>query len=250
MENSFVLQCKEGPKPHPEGVFSANCVDLVDLGVVKDVRNGQERLLRKLKLLFETEYRDEAGKAGMIGKTFTASLHPKSKLAGFIASWRGRPVVPGETIDLGKMLGASCTLVISHRQSAVSRTYATIDAVSKLTKKVVPSGQYDPAETRRRIAEWKAREAAGSNQGSVVSSQGGATAQPSTARPLNQVAAAFPQQPAQAAAPKSVVPTAAPTATGPDPYTAGLLVEVRAHVTASLPGWRRSLTAPRSTANR
>jgi len=161
MENSFVLQCKEGRKTHPEGVFCANCVDLVDLGMVKDVYNGQERLLRKLKLLFETEHRDEAGKAGMIGKTFTASLHPMSKLAGFIAAWRGRPVVPGETIDLSKLLGASCTLVISHRQNAVGRTYGTIDAVSKPTKKVVPSGQYDPAETRRRIAEWKARDAAG-----------------------------------------------------------------------------------------
>jgi len=71
------------------------------------------------------------------------------------------PAGPGETIDLSKLLGASCTLVISHRQNAVGRTYGTIDAVSKPTKKAVPSGQYDPAETRRRIAEWKARDAGG-----------------------------------------------------------------------------------------
>jgi hypothetical protein len=158
---SLVLECKEGSKPHPEGVYGAVCVDLVDLGMVDDEWNGQRKLVRKLRLLFETDYRDETGKAGLMAKTFTASLHQKSKLAGFMGTWRGRPVVPGESVDLKKLVGASCTLVISHRQNAVGRTYAAIDAVSKPTKKVAPSGQYDPAETRRRIAEWKVKDAAG-----------------------------------------------------------------------------------------
>ena len=202
---SLILECKEGSKPHREGVFAARCADLVDLGIVKDVFQGQERMVHKLRLLFETEYRDEMGKAGLIGKTFTASLHQKSKLAGFVGSWRGRPVVPGESIDLGKLVGASCTLVISHRQNMVGRTYAAIDAVSKPTKKVAPSGQYDPAETRRRIAEWNAKDAAGRPAGNPIPS--------AAAAPLNPVAAAFPQP--AAAAP--VVPksgAAVPAASG------------------------------------
>ena len=153
---SLVLECKEVFEAASRRASTAAvCVDLVDLGMVDDEWNGQRKLVRKLRLLFETDYRDEAGKAGLMAKTFTASLHQKSKLAGFMGTWRGRPVVPGESVDLKKLVGASCTLVISHRQNAVGRTYAAIDAVSKPTKKVAPSGQYDPAETRRRIAEWK-----------------------------------------------------------------------------------------------
>ena len=181
----------------------------------KDVFQGQERMVHKLRLLFETEYRDEMGKAGLIGKTFTASLHQKSKLAGFVGSWRGRPVLPGESIDLSKLVGASCTLVISHRQNLMGRTYAAIDAVSKPTKQVAPSGQYDPAETRRRIAEWTAKDAAGLPAGNPrpeirnPSASGAAAA----AAPLNSVAAAFPQPAgAPSVAPKSGA--AVPAASG------------------------------------
>ena len=42
----------------------------------------------------------------------------------------------------------------------VGKTYASIDAISKPTRKVVPSGTYDPAAARQRIAEWKAKQAA------------------------------------------------------------------------------------------
>ena len=209
---SLILECKEGPKPHAEGVFSGVCVDLVDLGVVEDDWNGQRRLVHKLRLLFETEYRDEVGKAGLIAKTFTASLHPKSKLAGFLGAWRGRPVVPGDSVDLKNLVGASCTLVISHRQNLVGRTYASIDAVSKPTRKVAPSGQYDPAETRRRIAEWKVRDAAGSGgqrtevggqRSEVRSPRADGRAAPAGV-PLNPMAAAFPQSGgAPVGAPKS-----------------------------------------------
>jgi len=155
---TMLLQCKETSKPHPEGIYSGVCVDIVDLGLVETEFQGEKKLVPKLRLFFETEYRDETGKAGLISKTFTASLHQKARLSEYIGKWRGRPVVPGESIDLAKLIGANCTLVISRQQNMVGRTYAAIDAVSKPTKKVAPSGQYDPAETRRRIEEWKAKE--------------------------------------------------------------------------------------------
>jgi hypothetical protein len=158
---SMLLQCKETSKPHPEGIYSGVCVDVVDLGLVETEFQGERKLVPKLRLFFETEYRDEAGKAGLISKTFTASLHQKARLSEYIGKWRGRPVVPGESVDLGKLVGACCTLVISHQQNMVGRTYAAIDALSKPTKKVAASGQYDPAETRRRIAEWREKEGKG-----------------------------------------------------------------------------------------
>lgn len=175
---SMLLQCKESTKPHPEGIHSAVCVDVVDLGLVESEFQGQRRLVNKVRLFFESELKTEEGKNCIATKTFTASLHPKAKLADFLGKWRGRPVVPGETIDLAKLIGANCTLVISHQQNLVGRTYASIDAVSKPTKRLVASGGYDPVATRQRIAEWKAKEV-GSGEGRGASggpAQGGGQA--------------------------------------------------------------------------
>jgi hypothetical protein len=177
---SYVLQSKVGGdfKPHPEGIHPAVCVDLIDLGLVESEWQGQRRLVNKLRLVFETEQQGEDGKNCIISKTFTASLHPKAKLAEFLGKWRGRPVVPGESIDLAKLIGACSTLVVSHQQNMVGRTYASIDAVSKPTKKLVASGSYDAAAARQRIAEWKARDggAAGPSFGASAGGSNGVAA--------------------------------------------------------------------------
>jgi hypothetical protein len=204
---SYVLQSKVGGdfKPHPEGIHPAVCVDLIELGLVESEWQGQRRLVNKVRLVFETEQRGEDGRNCIITKTFTASLHPKAKLSDFVGKWRGRPVVPGESIDLSKLIGANCTLVVSHQQNMVGRAYASIDAVSKPTKKVAPSGQYDPALARQRIAEWKAKEAGQAQPAGGAAPAGGG-------RPLNSVAAAFPQNGAAlAAGPKSPAPGASRT---------------------------------------
>ena len=160
--SNMVLQCKDSGDfmPHPEGIHPAVCVDVMDLGMMETEFQGQKRVVPKVKLVFESEQKTEEGENCTASKIFTASLHPKAKLAEFLGQWRGRPIAPGETIDLAKLLGACCTLVISHRQNMVGRTYASIDAVSKPTKKVVASGTYDPVAARQRLAEWKARQVA------------------------------------------------------------------------------------------
>ena len=82
-------------------------------------------------------------------------------------------MLPGETIDLAKLIGACCTLVISHQQNMVGKTYASIDAVSKPTRKVAASGQYDPAAARQRYAEWKAKASATPANGGQRTEGGG-----------------------------------------------------------------------------
>lgn len=155
-------------KPHPEGIYPAVCVDVIDLGLAKTEFQGQEKVVPKVKLVWESEQLTEDGRRCTISKNFTASLHPKAKLPDFLGKWRGRPVAIGETIDLPKLIGACCTLVISHQQNMVGRTYASIDAVSKPTKKLMPSGTYDAAAVRQRIAEWQAKQG---GQGTGVRSQ-------------------------------------------------------------------------------
>lgn len=189
---SMVLQCNEGGdfKPHPEGIHPAVCLDVIDLGLVETEYQGQRRVVPKVKLVWESEQKTDDARNCTVSKNFTASLHPKSKLADFLGKWRGRPVMPGESIDLSKLIGACCTLVISHQQNLVGKTYASIDAISKPTKKLAPSGHYDPAAARQRISEWKAKQ--------------GATAPVSAPRP-----AAPAPRPAPVPA-KSTAPLAAP----------------------------------------
>jgi hypothetical protein len=208
---SLVLESKAGGdfKPHVEGIHPAVCVDVIDLGLVESEFQGQRRLVNKVRLVFETEQRNEDGRNCIITKTFTASLHAKAKLSEFIGKWRGRPVVPGESIDLAKLIGANCTLVISRQQNMVGRTYASIDAVSKPTKRLVASGSYDAALARQRIAEWKAREAAGGQAASPKAE----IRNPNSSSPWHSPS--VPQLPSsgEGGKPKSGAPSAPPEAT-------------------------------------
>jgi len=159
--SSLILECKESGDfiPHPEGIHPAVCVDVIDLGMVESEFQGQRSVKPKIKVVFESEQKTPDGKNCSVSRNFTASLNPKAKLAEFLGKWRGRPVVPGDTVDLNRLIGASCTLVISHQKNLMGKTYASIDAVSKPTRKVTPSGTYDPVATRQRYAEWSLRTA-------------------------------------------------------------------------------------------
>ena len=201
--SNLTLTSKDGGdfKPHPEGIHPAICVDVMDLGLMETEFQGVRKMVNKLKLVFESEQKTEDGKACSVSKNFTASLHPKAKLAEFLGKWRGRPVLPGETIDLAKLIGASCTLVISHQQNLVGKTYASIDAVSKPTRKVMPSGTYDPAATRQRMADWKAK------QGAVAAPQ---------PKAVPAVAPRPAASPAAASMSKSAAPVTAQSATEDD----------------------------------
>jgi len=181
--NNLTLTCKEGGdfKPHPEGIHPAICVDVMDLGLVETEFQGVKKMVNKVKITFESEAKTEDGKPCSVSKNFSASLHAKSNLAAFLGKWRGHPVAPGESIDLQKLIGASCTLVISHQKNLAGKTYASIDAVSKPTRKVTPSGTYDPAAARQRFADWKAKQVAAP----LANSPAPTAAAPVAAPPVN-----------------------------------------------------------------
>jgi hypothetical protein len=187
---------------------------VIDLGLMETEFQGQRKLVNKLRLVFESEQKLEDGRNCIVSKNFTASLHPKAKLAEFLGKWRGRPVVPGETIDLGKLIGACCTLVISHQQNMMGQTYAAIDAISKPTKRLTPSGFYDPAAARQRIEEWKARQGAnGESRGPRAAAPAARPAPPAPAMPPKSGAASqaaqnggWPQQPSPSLRPPSPAP--------------------------------------------
>ncbi len=209
-------------EPHPEGINPAVCIDVMDCGIMESNFQGVKKMVHKLKLVFESEAVTEKGVRCTIQKMVTASLYPKSTLANMLGKWRGRPVAEGEKIDLDDLIGASCTLVIGHKPSADgTKVYANIDAISKPTKKVIPSGTYDALAARQRFADWKAKNnlppmpmtlpkpkaAKDNGEGSDLGPQ---TAAPAPARS----AAPPPYRPLPAApvAPVAVAPAPAPVA--------------------------------------
>jgi len=151
--SNLVLECKDSGdfKPHPEGIHPAVCVDVMDLGLVESEYQGQRRMVNKVKLVFESEQKTEDGKPCTVVQELHGEPASEGEAAEFLGSGAGARWCRGEKIDLAKLLGASCTLVISHQQNMVGKTYASIDAVSKPTKRVTPSGTYDPALARQRL---------------------------------------------------------------------------------------------------
>ena len=199
--NNLTLTCKDSGdfKPHPEGIHPAVCVDVMDLGLVETDFQGVKKMVNKVKITFESEAKTDDGKPCTVFRSFSASLHPKSNLSTFLSKWRGRPIAPGETISLDKLIGASCTLVISHQQNLSGKTYASIDAVSKPTRRVAPSGDYDPAAARQRYADWKAKQQAQPAHNAAPQQQRSTTVAPVPAA-----------QPAPAGATRTGQPAAAP----------------------------------------
>ncbi len=146
-------------QPAPEGIHPSVCIDVMDLGMMETSFQGVKKLQPKIKIVFELEALTEKGVPFTVSRSVTASLNPKATLAIMLGKWRGRPIGENESVDLEKLKGACCTLVISHTKSPDGqKTYANIDAISKPTKKLVPSGTYDPAAARKRFAEWKAKQ--------------------------------------------------------------------------------------------
>ena len=81
---SLVLESKVGGdfKPHLEGIHPAVCVDVIDLGLVETEFQGQRRLVNKVRLVFETEQRNEDG------QELHASARPSRRACIRRRSWR------------------------------------------------------------------------------------------------------------------------------------------------------------------
>lgn len=145
-------------KPHPEGIHPAVLVDVIDLGMVATPYGDKP----KIRFVFESEEKTDDGKMNCtVSRSFTASLNPKANLAKFLGQWRGKPLTIGESIELESLVGKCCTLVINHQTNDEGKTFANITAISKPTKKLAPSGSYDPEAARQRIAEYAAKNGGG-----------------------------------------------------------------------------------------
>jgi hypothetical protein len=117
---------------------------MIHIGTVSELILGEKKILNKVRIGWElpTEQRvfneDKGEQPLVISEEFTLSMHEKSKLRKFLASWRGKDFTEDEAkcFDVSKLIGAACMLNIIHKpsKSNPSNIYAIIGSVSPMPK--------------------------------------------------------------------------------------------------------------------
>lgn len=123
--------------PCPQGVHQAVCCDVVDMGNLETVWNGQKKIKHVVRIVWQVEELMEDGKPFLVQSRYTASLHEKARLRKDLESWRGRTFTEPElqSFDLEVLLGVNCLLnVVQAKSTKNGNTYANVTAVMPLKK--------------------------------------------------------------------------------------------------------------------
>ena len=124
----------------PAGTHVARCYQIIHIGTVPDTFQGEDRLVDKVRLVFELPLETaDFGKGEQpfsIGRDFTNSRHEKSALRAFIQSWLGKAMTDSEAykFDVGTLLGKEAMVSVMHREANTGRTYADLKGASPLAK--------------------------------------------------------------------------------------------------------------------
>jgi len=78
----------------------------------------------------------EDGRPFVIGKDYTASLHPDSTLAQDLTAWRGKSFTESELagFDVFKVLDSYCMVTVIHATSKAGKHYANVKSVTAMPK--------------------------------------------------------------------------------------------------------------------
>lgn len=138
----------------PEGVWTARCIGIIDLGTQAVTYKDETKHQHKIQINWEVLGEDENGVAltverdghevpMAISKRYTMSLHEKARLRADLQAWRGKAFTEEELkgFDISKLLGAFCLLNIMHSTTG-DKTYANVSSITPL-----PRGMAKPAST-------------------------------------------------------------------------------------------------------
>ena len=121
--------------PVPEGIYTARAYRIVDLGtqLIKSVLFGESekhQVMISWELIGKDDARMDDGRPYSMHKTYTVSLHEKSKLRADLEAWRGKKFTTEELagFDLGKILGQYCTIQVVHSEDGKYANVQTIMA--------------------------------------------------------------------------------------------------------------------------
>ena len=120
--------------PAPEGLHSAVCCDVEDLGEV-DSPWGKKPTV-KIYWQIEENNPDNENKPFIVSQRYNASLHEKSNLRKMLEAWRGKKYSDEEleAVDLEKLIGINCQVQVQHNIAGEGGVYANVTAVVPSSK--------------------------------------------------------------------------------------------------------------------
>ena len=132
-------------EPIPAGNYMARCYQVIHLGNIKTVYEGQEKDQDQLMIGWElpTEqrvFKEENGSQPLVvSRIYTRSLGDRATLRAMLESWRGRAFSSDELkgFDISKLIGAPCLINIKNvagEGKHKGKTFSQIASVSPLMK--------------------------------------------------------------------------------------------------------------------
>jgi hypothetical protein len=115
----------------PEGVYTARCFKIIDLGTQWIEWAGNKKEQKKVLItweLLDDKEKMEDGKPWAATKQYTASLDERGHLRPDLEAWRGKKFTEDELkdFDLKNVLGAYCTIQIIHSEDG---KYANVSSI-------------------------------------------------------------------------------------------------------------------------
>lgn len=132
----------------PEGMHTAICIGVVDLGTQEMNWQGQTKVSPKIRLMFELcDVKRDDGKPFTTGMEATASMYSRATLRKMLESWRNKPFTDEEAdgFELSSLVGKPCTLWIAQEVAKNGNTYANIKNIKPTTKGVKVPQQVSPS---------------------------------------------------------------------------------------------------------
>jgi hypothetical protein len=129
-----------GGQTVPAGTHVARCYQIIHIGTVPDTFQGEDRLVDKVRLVFELPLETaDFGKGEQpfsIGRDFTLSMHEKSALRAFVQNWLGEALSDSDAakFNVGTMIGKEAMVSVMHRAANTGRVYADLKGASPLVK--------------------------------------------------------------------------------------------------------------------
>jgi hypothetical protein len=129
-----------GGQTVPAGTHVARCYQIIHIGTVPDTFQGEDRLVDKVRLVFELPLETaDFGKGEQpfsIGRDFTLSMHEKSALRAFVQNWIGEALSDSDAakFNVGTMIGKEAMVSVMHRAANTGRVYADLKGASPLVK--------------------------------------------------------------------------------------------------------------------
>jgi hypothetical protein len=115
----------------PEGVYTARCFKIIDLGTQWIEWQGNKKEQKKVLItweLLDDKVKMDDGKPWAVTKQYTASLDERGHLRPDLEAWRGKKFTDTEleNFDLKNVLGAYCTIQVIHSEDG---KYANVSSI-------------------------------------------------------------------------------------------------------------------------